>query len=76
MFGWTSPDGKIIELYPDAFRNKEILVKTLGHERIHVMKVKLYGAPMSNEMGIWFEGGAEISEQTWWNYFKLKNGVK
>lgn len=47
-------------LYPDAFSSKENLVKTLGHERIHIYQQKFLGSPKtmrcySNfEKGHWF----------------------
>ncbi|MFJ8909896.1 hypothetical protein [Amycolatopsis sp. NPDC102389] len=42
VFGHTSLDGKIL-VFPDAFRSMEDLVKTIGHERTHVMQFRLYG---------------------------------
>ena len=39
-FGWTNPNLKEVQLYPSAFINREQLVKTLGHERIHMEQVK------------------------------------
>ena len=75
IYGYTPPDGKSIFLYPKAFTNKEILVKTIGHERIHVMQVKIYGAPTNNVMSRLFENGAEASENGWWQYY-IRNGGK
>ena len=67
-------DGKTITLYPDAFANTETLVKTLGHERVHVYQVEIFGKPLSTDILSEFERGASISEQSWWKYFEYKNG--
>jgi cell division protein ZapA (FtsZ GTPase activity inhibitor) len=67
--GYTSPDGKTITLYPDAFTNTESLVKTLGHERIHSYQVKTFGVPTNGEIGKLFEQGAWGSESNWYNYY-------
>ena len=72
VYGYT--DGKTITLYPDAFANTETLVKTLGHERMHVYQVGVFGKPTSTDMLGDFERGASMSEQSWWDYFNSKNG--
>lgn len=72
VYGYT--DGKTITLYPDAFVNTETLVKTLGHERMHVYQVGVFGKPTSSDILGGFERGASMSEQSWWNYFNYKNG--
>ncbi|MDE7285319.1 MAG: hypothetical protein K2N55_00540, partial [Lachnospiraceae bacterium] len=72
VYGYT--DGKTITLYPDAFANTETLVKTLGHERVHVYQVEIFGKPLSTDILSEFERGASISEQSWWKYFEYKNG--
>jgi hypothetical protein len=72
-YGWTSPDGNIIHLYPDAFTNTESLVKTLGHERVHAYQVKTFGAPdLQTIRG--YEDGADESEMVWWDYYNKNNG--
>lgn len=72
VYGYT--DGKTITLYPDAFTNTETLVKTLGHERMHVYQVRVFGKPTSTNILGDFERGASMSEQNWWDYFNSKNG--
>ena len=72
VYGYT--DGKNITLYPDAFANTETLVKTLGHERMHVYQVGIFGKPTSTDLLGEFERGASMSEQSWWEYFNYKNG--
>lgn len=72
LYGWADPKGNRILLYPDAFSSKENLVKTLGHERIHIYQTKTFGKPLAYEMLIEFEKGAYGSEDAWWEYFKRK----
>jgi hypothetical protein len=74
FLGYTHPSGQIVELYPDAFTNRETLIKTLGHERIHVMQNKLYGPPQDRITCGLFEDAATKSESDWWNYYKNVNG--
>ena len=64
LYGYTYPDGRIM-LYPDAFESVESLVKTLGHERMHVMQYGLYG----NKSGPAWERAAYDSEEQFWNYY-------
>ena len=64
----------MVELYPDAFKNRETLVKTLGHERIHVMQTKMYGSPKDSITCGLFENAAANSEVDWWNCYKSLNG--
>lgn len=73
LYGHTSPDGTIT-LYPDAFSTMENLVRTIGHERMHVMQLELYGRPSSLEQeGAW-ERAAFGSEDQFWNYYNGRLG--
>ena len=72
VYGFT--DGKIIVLYPDVFADTETLVKTLGHERMHVYQVGVFGKPMSTDILLEFENAAFNSEKSWWNYYIYMNG--
>ena len=74
VYGFT--DGKTITLYPDAFANSESLVKTLGHERMHVYQVSVFGKPTSTDILKEFERAAYSSEKDWWNYYNLEGGKK
>ena len=74
FLGYTHPDGKVVEWYPDAFANRKTLVKTLGHERIHVIQNRLYGTPENSAICGLFEEAATRSEIDWWNYYKSING--
>ena len=69
MFGQTTPDG-VLHLYPNAFRNEEELVKTLGHERTHVWQVKTHGYPTDAERQL-YEDAAEATEAQWWDYYQM-----
>jgi hypothetical protein len=70
IYGYTAPRGKTIQLYPDAFRNMEDLVKTLGHERTHIMQIRLYGAPTTAaELGA-NEAAAYAAEGSFWQFFQ------
>lgn len=68
IYGYT--DGKTITLYPDAFTDTETLVKTLGHERMHVYQTSIFGKPTSSDILQEFENGAYASESSWWQYFQ------
>jgi len=72
LYGYTSPDGKTITLYPDAFTNKTELIKTIAHERTHAFQVDVFGKPTSSSMLREFEEGAKAAEHTWMDYLKLK----
>ena len=74
VYGYTFPDGKRVQLYPDAFANREELVKTLGHERVHCEQIRLFGtAPENNSLGS-FESAANFSEQYWWTEYLRRSG--
>lgn len=72
LFGHT--DGSTITLYPDAFTNIETLVKTLGHERIHVYQENMFGLLMSSSAVKLYETAARASEAGWWAFYQLTNG--
>ncbi|WP_223771531.1 putative T7SS-secreted protein [Streptomyces huiliensis] len=73
LFGHTSPDGTIT-LYPDAFSNMEDLVRTIGHERMHVMQTRLHGPASSMEQEAAWERAAYASEDQFWNYYNGRIG--
>ncbi len=72
FFGWTNPNGKEIQLYPDCFISREELVKTLGHERVHLEQLKLWGPAKTNEEAVFYEKGPRFSEEYWWNEYRRK----
>lgn len=69
LCGYTSPKGNRIDLYPDAFTNREALVKTLGHERTHIYQAKTFGPAKDTDLLMDFERAAYGSEDSWWNYY-------
>jgi RHS repeat-associated protein len=76
IFGYADPNGKSIQLYPDAFSDTETLVKILGHERMHIYQFKTLGPASDSEIGGFYELGARASEQSWWQYFNYNRGGK
>ncbi len=73
IYGYTHPNGKMIDLYPDSFINEETLIRTLGHERMHVYQVKTFGAPTNSLLLKDFEIAAYQSEDFFHTYY-LKYG--
>lgn len=73
LFGYTNPNGKEVQLYPDAFMSREELVKTIGHEKIHLEQLEKYGPTNDTDLGVKYEKEAVESEKQWWeNYKKVK----
>ena len=72
VYGFT--DGETITLYPDAFTDTETLVKTLGHERVHIYQVSVFGKATSTEILAEYEKAAYSSEKMWWDYYNFMNG--
>lgn len=76
IFGHTSDDGKIVTLYPDAFQNREELVKTIGHESVHLLQIEKDGKVKSVEDLISREEEASASENEWWGRYVKKTGYR
>ena len=72
LFGYTNPSGTQVHLYPDAFKDREQLVKTLGHERTHVEQVRLRGAVEDSLEGDRREEEAQSAEKYWWKKYQKK----
>src|SRR4051812_5940323 len=70
LCGYTNPPGTIIILYPDAFSSVEELVKTLGHERMHVYQARVFGPPSDSADGARRERAAVDSEEMWWQSYR------
>lgn len=70
LFGYTTPKGKEVQLYPDAFMSREELVKTLGHEKVHLIQLKQYGPTNDTELAALYEKEASESEEQWWEDYK------
>lgn len=71
-YGWTNPNGKEVQLYPDAFASRECLVKTLGHERVHIEQIKLWGPAKTAEEAMYYEKGPRFSEDYWWDEYRRR----
>lgn len=69
LCGYASPDGKVIQLYPDGFTDTETLVKTLGHERMHIYQTRVLGPATDTETLNLYEKGVWGSEDSWWQYY-------
>jgi RHS repeat-associated protein len=69
FYGHTPTSGRFIDLYPDAFTNQEQLVRTLGHERMHVYQTRTFGAPIDSKAVNIYEEAARGSESGWWSFF-------
>lgn len=72
--GYTYPNGKKVQLYPDAFLSREVLVKTIGHERIHCNQIRLFGKAKTLEELKEYERAARFSEDYWWSIYKERTG--
>jgi len=68
MFGYAHK--RSITLFPDAFRNHETLVKTLGHERTHIFQFSLYGRSSSSSQAAAWESAAYEIENTFLKFYK------
>ena len=69
LFGHASANGKVITLYPDAFRSEETLVKTLAHERTHVYQVETFGQVQNTSQLGQFEAAAKSAEEDAWQHY-------
>lgn len=76
LYGYTDPGGKSVTLYPDAFTNREELIRTLGHERTHIMQFELYGPANDYDTSKVFDKAAYGAEDDFWVYDKKMNGGK
>lgn len=70
LFGYTHPNGKEVQFYPDAFMSREELVKTIGHEKVHQEQIEKYGATNDTQLGAVYEKEARDSEEQWWAEYK------
>lgn len=71
-YGWTNPNMKEVQLYPDAFTTRMELVKTLGHERVHLEQMKLFGPAKTNADAVYYERGPRFSEEYWWEEYRRR----
>ncbi|OMP75147.1 hypothetical protein BW716_31605 [[Flexibacter] sp. ATCC 35208] len=66
----ASAQDKTITLFPKAFSDYETLVKTLGHERTHIMQYSIWGTSVDMKTIQGFENAAYGIENTFWEYYK------
>lgn len=59
-----------ITFFPNAFRNKEELLRTLYHEKQHVLQFREYGAEYVQENRAYFEAVTEALEEDFINTLK------
>jgi len=62
--------GKTIALTKHAFKNSEELIRTLSHERTHIMQFKIFGENFVRSNPVLFEQAAYGIENTFINYWK------
>ena len=69
--GYTYPDGKRVEFYPDAFKDTETLVKTVAHEAKHVAQALLLGETWDSiELGRREAEARSVEAAAWESYQK------
>lgn len=72
--GHTSNDGKVITLFPNAFKNREQLVKTLGHEDVHLKQVRKNGkVKTTDELYLREEEARASEDRVWKEYVERTN---
>lgn len=72
--GYTHPNGKSIDLYPDAFSSPEELVRTIAHERMHVYQARTFGEPTGQIDLRLNENAAYGLEDSFVQYWRLNKG--
>ncbi|CAB3627892.1 hypothetical protein LMG26696_00379 [Achromobacter pulmonis] len=72
--GFAHPNGKTLELYPDAFSSPEELVRTLGHERTHLYQARIFGRPNGSVELNLNERAAYGIEDSFVKYWRLNGG--
>lgn len=71
--GYTYPNGKRVEFYPDAFQDTETLVKTIVHEAKHVEQALLLGETWDSiELARREKEAREVEAEAWEQYQKGK----
>lgn len=65
-----------IDLFPGAFIDREQLLRTLVHEKVHVGQYKKYGSEYVMNNSEIFEKEAYKIEKEWYNNYKMKGGKK
>ena len=76
VFGYTNPNRKEVQFYPDAFMSREELVKTIGHEKVHLDQLEKYGPTNDTAQSNLYEKEARDSEARWWAEYKKVTGYE
>lgn len=61
-----------IDLFPNAFKNEELLIRTIIHEKCHVKQLIKYGKDYSQNNLLTMEKQAYKYEDIWYNILKKK----
>lgn len=73
-FGMTSDNGTAVWFFPSAFSNREQLVKTIGHEDIHLKQIRSEGKSLDNRISAKREDIARKAEKGIWEEYKRRTG--
>jgi len=73
FLGMTDEGGRVIRLLPDSFQDLETLIKTLGHERTHIMQRRIFGRGTDATFMRQMEDAAYGIESEFWEYY-LRHG--
>lgn len=77
IYGSTADNGYMISLFPDAFTNREQLVKTLAHEHIHLNQFRTRGKiNLDSDDILERENEAVLAEEPAWNEYVKRTGYR
>lgn len=62
-------DGETVELFPEAFRSAETMIRTLAHERTRIHQRRVFGPPRDAAMLRRLQQAAHGAEEDWWEWW-------
>lgn len=62
-------DGETVELFPEAFRSSETLIRTLAHERTRIYQQRVFGPPRDAATLRRLHEAAHDAEEDWWEWW-------
>lgn len=62
-------DGETVELFPEAFRSSETLIRTLAHERTRIYQQRVFGPARDAAMLRRLQQAAHDAEEDWWEWW-------